>query len=213
MPPQPARVDELKKRYEENPRRFFAPLANEYRKAGDLAAAIDLCRMHLEEQPGHLSGHIVFGQALFESSQPGEAKRIFEAALNLDPENLIALRHLGDIARGEGDAASARHWYQRVLEADPRNDEVTALIDSLAAPPPAPTVVVAEPHAPPPPPNYAEPVPEPVTEPTPIEVPASQAPTPIVPQPAVPPPSAPRLSIGLMDLDLNLADSTAPTVD
>ena len=53
--------------------------------------------MHLEEQPGHLSGHIVYGQALFESSRPADAKRVFEAALTLDPENLIALRHLGEL--------------------------------------------------------------------------------------------------------------------
>ena len=38
-----SRLDELKKRFEENPRRFFAPLANEYRKAGDLDQAIALC--------------------------------------------------------------------------------------------------------------------------------------------------------------------------
>ena len=143
-----ARVDELKKRYEENPRRFFAPLANEYRKAGELDAAIDLCRMHLDEQPGHLSGHIVYGQALYESGRAGEAKIAFEAALNLDPENLIALRHLGDIGKTEGDVAVAIHWYQRVLEADPRNDEVIALIADLQQPPPAPSVVVvAEPPA------------------------------------------------------------------
>lgn len=205
----PARVDELKKRYEENPRRFFAPLANEYRKAGDLDAAIDLCRMHLEEQPGHLSGHIVFGQALYESSRPAEAKTVFEAALTLDPENLIALRHLGDIARADGDVTAAKHWYGRVLEADPRNDEVTALIDALGQAAPAPTVVLAEQHEPPPPPNYAE-------ETAPARAVDPGAPTPAVPIAAVPPAPtapAPRMSIGLMDLDLNLADSTAPTVD
>ena len=211
MPPAP-RVDELKKRYEENPRRFFAPLANEYRKAGDLEAAIDLCKMHLEEQPGHLSGHIVYGQALFESSRPADARSIFEAALQLDPENLIALRHLGDIAKADGDATTATHWYQRVLDADPRNEEVTALIESLKQAPPPSTVVIAEKHAPPPSPNYAE-------ESKPLFVEPS-APTPVISMAAVPPepptaptPVPPRASIGLMDLDLNLADSTAPQVD
>ncbi|MBI5601506.1 MAG: tetratricopeptide repeat protein [Gemmatimonadetes bacterium] len=202
-----ARVDELKKRYEENPRRFFAPLANEYRKVGDLEAAIDLCRMHLEEQPGHLSGHIVYGQALFESSRAAEAKRVFEAALTLDPENLIALRHLGDIAKADGDATAAKHWYGRVLEADPRNDEVIALIDALGQAAPTPTVVLAAQHEPPPPPNYA-------AESAPAVAVDPSAPTPAVPITKVPPAApAPRLSIGLMDLDLNLSDSATPTVD
>lgn len=212
MSPTPARVDELKKRYEENPRRFFAPLANEYRKAGDLDAAIDLCRMHLEEQPGHLSGHIVFGQALFESARTAEAKTIFEAALTLDPENLIALRHLGDIAKNGGDVPAATHWYNRVLEADPRNEEVTALIDSLSKETSASNVVVAEPHAPPPSPDYALQQMPPLAA-----VVDSSAPTPVIPvaaiPPAAPPAPAARQTLGLMDLDLNLADSTAPTVD
>lgn len=214
MSPAPARIDELKKRYEENPRRFFAPLANEYRKSGDLDAAIDLCRMHLEEQPGHLSGHIVYGQALYESQRPADAKAAFESALTLDPENLIALRHLGDIARAASDAGTATHWYQRVLDADPRNDEVIALIASLQEAPPPPNVVITEDAPPPPAPQYAENA----------EGAAAidhAAPTPIIPisavpsEPAVaePPAGVPRMSIGLMDLDLNLADSTAPTVD
>src|SRR5438093_13633530 len=103
-----ARIDELRKKFEENPRRYFAPLANEYRKAGDVDQAISICREYLPQQPGHMSGHIVFGQALYEARQFEEAKTVFETALSLDPENLIALRHLGDIALIIGDAEVAR---------------------------------------------------------------------------------------------------------
>ncbi len=127
-----ARIDELLSKFDENPRRYFAPLANEYRKAGDLTQAIALCREHLPKQPGHMSGHIVFGQALYEHGDLAEAQTVFESALALDPENLIALRHLGDIARARGDASAARRWYGRVLDADPRNDDIAALLASLA---------------------------------------------------------------------------------
>ena len=92
-----ARIEELTKKFEENPRRYFAPLANEYRKAGDLAQAIALCEAHLPQQPGHMSGHVVYGQALFESGKLDESRAVFETALQLDPENLIALRYLGEI--------------------------------------------------------------------------------------------------------------------
>ncbi len=127
-----ARIDELRKKFEENPRRYFAPLANEYRKSGDLAQAIALCREHLPKQPGHMSGYIVFGQALYESGDLAEARAVFEQALALDPENLIALRHLGDIARDTGDTTTARRWYERVLDADPRNDDIAAQLAGLA---------------------------------------------------------------------------------
>lgn len=137
-----ARLDELKKKFDESPRRYFAPLANEYRKLGDLTQAIALCRAHLPNQPGHVSGHIVLAQALYEARELGEARSTFEAALDLDPENLIALRYLGDIAREQGEPQQARTWYERVLDADPRNDEIAGLLVELDA---APVAVAAPP--------------------------------------------------------------------
>ena len=126
-----SRIDELRKKFDENPRRYFAPLANEYRKIGDFEQAIFICQEFLPQQPGHMSGHIVYGQALFESGRHDEARSVFETALALDPENLIALRHLGDIARARGDTETASAWYRRVLESDPRNDEIAAILTSL----------------------------------------------------------------------------------
>jgi hypothetical protein len=123
-----ARLDELKKKFDENPRRYFAPLANEYRKQGDTTQAIALCRTHLPNQPGHISGHIVLAQALYECRELAESRLIFEAALELDPENIIALRYLGDIAREQGSPAAAQAWYRRVLEFDPRNEEIAQLL-------------------------------------------------------------------------------------
>ena len=128
-----ARIEELRKKFDENPRRYFAPLANEYRKAGDFDQAIFICQEYLPQQPGHMSGHIVFGQALFEAKRLPEAKTVFETALSLDPENLIALRHLADISRDLGEATAAKGWYERVLQADPRNEEVLAIVAQLGS--------------------------------------------------------------------------------
>lgn len=129
-----ARIDELRKKFEENPRRYFAPLANELRKAGDLTQAIALCREHLPKQPGHMSGYIVFGQALYDCGDLDEARLVFEQALALDPENLIALHHLGHIAKRQGFTAAARRWYERALETDPRNDDIAHQLATLITP-------------------------------------------------------------------------------
>ena len=130
-----ARIDDLKKRYNENPRRFFAPLANEYRKAGDFEQAIGLCQAHLPDQPMNMNGHVVLGQALFDSGRSAEARTVFETALALDPENLISLRRLGDIAFARGDRGEARRRYARVLESDTRNPEIIALLTELGPEP------------------------------------------------------------------------------
>ncbi len=142
-----ARIDELRKRFDENPRRYFAPLANEYRKSGDLAQAIFILEEYLPQQQGHISGHIVYGQTLFELGRDEEAKRVFETALSLDPENLIALRHLGHISRQAGEFEAARSWYQRLLEADPRDAEIEQLLGSLDSAAQAQAAAMAHPVA------------------------------------------------------------------
>jgi tetratricopeptide (TPR) repeat protein len=148
-----ARIEELRKKFDENPRRYFAPLANELRKAGELTQAIALCREHLPKQPGHMSGYIVFGQALYESAELDESRVVFEQALSLDPENLIALHHLGHIAKQQGDMASARRWYERALETDPRNDDIAQQLAMLATPVRPQSAVATPPVA-----HYAVPV-------------------------------------------------------
>lgn len=128
-----SRLQELTAQYMQNPRRYFVPLANEYRNSRDLDRAIALCREHLPAQPGHMSGHIVLGRAYFEKGDIAAAREVFLTSVSLDSENLIALRHLGDIARLRNEPGEARQWYARVLDADPQNEEIERLIASLGA--------------------------------------------------------------------------------
>lgn len=137
------RLRELQEKFEENPRRYFAPLANEYRKGGQPKRAIEICRSQLSQMPGHMSGQIVYGQSLYECGEFEEAKQVFERALALDPENLIALRSLGDMSLQSGNTVDARKWYTRLLDADPHDAAVIALVSEIdasaeAAPVPTP---------------------------------------------------------------------------
>ena len=128
------RIDELRQKFHENPRRYFAPLANEYRKAGDPEQAIAICRAHLAQQPQHMSGHVVYGQALYDARRADEARTVFEKALALDPDNAIVLRQLGDIAREKGESAEARHWYSKALDLDSQDSEAAAYLAELEEP-------------------------------------------------------------------------------
>jgi len=80
-----------------------------------------------------MSGYIVYGQALYDAHRTEEAAAVFQEALRIDPENIIALRHLGDIARTNGDLESAAIWYERVLGVEPKNEEVAGYLDSMRA--------------------------------------------------------------------------------
>lgn len=120
------RIAELQEKFEENPRRYFASLANEHRKAGDLLRAISICRIYLDQQPSHTAGHVVLGQALLQTGKVEEAADSFNTVLSLDPENLIALRGLGDIARTRGDLVEAQTNLRKVITADPRDHDASA---------------------------------------------------------------------------------------
>jgi tetratricopeptide (TPR) repeat protein len=127
------RLRELQEKFEENPRRYFAPLANEYRKGGQPKRAIEICRSQLALMPGHMSGQIVYGQSLYECGEFDESCQVFERALTLDPENLIALRSLGDMSLQSGNTVQARKWYLRLLDADPKDTGVIALVSEIDA--------------------------------------------------------------------------------
>jgi cytochrome c-type biogenesis protein CcmH/NrfG len=173
------RLEELKRKFDENQRRYFAPLANEHRKAGDTDRAIELCRTFLPQQPSHLSGYIVYGQALFDAGSGEEAAAVFRQALTLDPENVVAQRYLGDIARTNGDSAGAMQWYGKVLELDPHNEEVAHHITAIATPTPRP-------------PRGPEREAPPVVRPEPDVDPAAVSMEDLVAQPDLPQPERPR---------------------
>ena len=132
-----ARIDELQRRYREDPRRYFAALASELRKEGDPQRAIAVCKTELAEAPGHLSGHVVLGQALADIGATDRAAAAFERALELDPENSFAICGLGDLARDAGKLDRAAAWYRRALEVDPRDPAITARLAAADAAPAA----------------------------------------------------------------------------
>ena len=195
------RLEELQRKFEENPRRFFAPLANEYRKAGSVERAIELCREFLPQSPGHMSGYVVYGQALFDGGQHTEAGEAFQRALAVDPENIIAMRHLGDIARYTGDRDLAAQWYRRVIEIDPKNEDVRASIAALSS-------SAAEPA----PPNQAEKAPLHAVHPEPEPDPDAVVLSELVEEPDIPLTEPPVFSTTEIRFE-QFGDSQDATVD
>ncbi len=98
------RVEELKRRVQRDPASIsFAALAEEYRRLGLFAEAIDTCRAGLLRHPAYISARVTLGRALVEVGEFDAASVELEQVLRHAPENLAAIRALADIHRRRGE--------------------------------------------------------------------------------------------------------------
>ena len=125
-------IEKLERRHAENPQgRYFAPLADAYRKADQVDQALVLVRSGLENHPDYLSAHIVLGRCLLDKKDDPGAAQAFQRVLSLDGENIIALKSLAEIAERQSDLVQAREWLQKLLQVDPMNAEAEADLQRL----------------------------------------------------------------------------------
>lgn len=117
MPDNP-RIDELKRRVENDPASIaFAQLAEEYRRTGDFKEAVRICRAGLAQHPTYLSARVTLGRALMELEQFEDAQGEFEYVLLAAPDNLIALRSMAEIHQKRGELGEAFKQYSTAIDA------------------------------------------------------------------------------------------------
>ena len=146
--PYTSEIEKLERRYAENPKgRNFAPLADAYRKAGQVDQAIELCKSGLERHPDYVSAHIVYGRCFIDQKNDGGAEQVFRKVLELDPENVIAFKVLAEIAAHSGRFADAVVWLTKLLAADPMNGDAAEAL-AVAKGKAAQSPPVAKPTAP-----------------------------------------------------------------
>ena len=131
-------IEKLERRYEEKPSQWFAALAEEYRRAGDVERALEIVRQGLEERSTYVSGHIVLARCLLQQDNDEEAEPVLKQVLELDSENIIALKVLSEISERAHDTAAAANWLEKLLEVDPMNQEAQEALERLQAPAPTP---------------------------------------------------------------------------
>lgn len=125
-------IEKLERRYAENPDgRYFAPLADAYRKAGQVDRALELVRAGIDKHADYLSAHIVLGRCLLDKLDDEGAGQAFQRVLTLDSENIIALKSLAEIEERKGDMVAARQWLQQLLHIDPMNADAEADLTRL----------------------------------------------------------------------------------
>ncbi len=142
-------MEKLEQRFREKPEQWFAALADAYRKNGDLELALEILATWIDKRPTYTSGYIVQGRCLLDKGDDPQAAGVFQEVLDLDPENIIALKSLGEIAQRGDDSVGAQEWLARLLEVDPMNEEAQEALEALGGPAEPPAAASRRRHRPP----------------------------------------------------------------
>ena len=127
-----AEIKHLQGRYDSAPEsRIFAPLADAYRKSGDVEKAIELCEKGLEGYPDYASAHVILGKCFYDKGATERSRAEFERVIEIDPENMVALKFMGDILMSEGDRDESISYYRKILAIDPTNEDVSEKLKGL----------------------------------------------------------------------------------
>jgi Flp pilus assembly protein TadD len=116
------RLEDLRRRIEKDPASIaFAQLAEECRRAGLHQEAVEVCRRGLITHPSYLSARVTLGRALLQLGQLEEAQHELGIVLSGAPQNLAAIRAMGEICRRRGLLAEATMHYRAALTLSPND--------------------------------------------------------------------------------------------
>ena len=113
--------------------RVFAPLADAYRKNGEIDRAIEIIEKGLEKFPQYASAHVILGKCFYDKGATERSKGEFSRVLELDGENMVALKFMGDILLAEDKRQESAEYYRRILAIDPTNETVARALKEMEA--------------------------------------------------------------------------------
>lgn len=125
-------LESLFDRYRRSPGSYvFAPLADACRKAGMLEEAIEICEKGVSAHPRYASGFVVRGKCYYDLGNADQAEASFEKVLELDANNLVALKYMGLILAERGQMRDARRHFEHILQLDPDDREIAAKLAQI----------------------------------------------------------------------------------
>jgi tetratricopeptide (TPR) repeat protein len=138
-------IEKLERQFAENPRRFAAPFADALRKSDEVERALEVIRVGLELNPDYIPGSVILGRCHLDLGDDNSAEAAFSRVLDLDNENVIALKSLADIMERQGRNDEAVRFLTYLLDVDRSNDEAREQLARIQAAP----VVAGVPRTPP----------------------------------------------------------------
>jgi protein involved in temperature-dependent protein secretion len=134
MDKEPSEIAKLTERISKDPKsKLFVPLAEEYKKAGNLEMSIHVLKEGLKNNPEYVTARSILGRILVEKGDLAGAQKEFEEVTKAIPDNLVAQRKLGDLYVLQNRPADALEHYRIVLSLNPRDEEMAALVSDVEA--------------------------------------------------------------------------------
>jgi tetratricopeptide (TPR) repeat protein len=127
-------IAKLTERISKDPKsKLFVPLAEEYKKAGDIEMSIHVLTEGLKNNPGYVTARSFLGRLLFEKGDLAGAQKEFDEVAKTIPDNLMAQRKLGDLYVLQNRPADALKHYKIALSLNPGDEEMAALVSDVEA--------------------------------------------------------------------------------
>ena len=111
--------------------RAFAPLADAYRRKGELDEAHLLIQDGLGRHPDFATGHLIAARVAQDRGDLVEARGHFDRVLDLDDRNVLALIERAEAATSEGDREGALQDLTTALRLEPGNLEARERLEAL----------------------------------------------------------------------------------
>lgn len=134
MNKEPSEIVKLTDRLAKDPKsKLFVPLAEEYKKAGDVEMAIYVLTEGLKNNPSYVTARSILGRLLFEKGDLDGSYKELEEVVKAIPDNLLSQRKLGDICILQNKPDEALRHYRSVLSLNPRDNEIASMISDIEA--------------------------------------------------------------------------------
>ncbi len=108
--------------------RAFAPLADAYRRRGDLEEAQSIVEDGVERHPDFTSGHLVAALVARDRGDRRAAGAHLDRVIELDPENVTALLERSQLALSSGAREAGLTDLREVLRLEPKHGEAEHLL-------------------------------------------------------------------------------------
>lgn len=128
------RLEQLRFELREDPSsRIFFKLGEHLRREGELGEAIDVLRTGLKEHGRYVAAWVSLGRAQLDNGDADGARDSLERALQLDPENAVAARAMGEAAIVSGNWVTAVKALKRARGLAPQDDALDERIAFVEA--------------------------------------------------------------------------------